>query len=436
MHRSVNIKSILAGGALALAVPTIAGADVAALDIAAKAVEPHVIEWRRHLHANPELSNREVKTADFIAKRLKAMGLEVKTGIAHTGVAALLKGGKPGKTIALRADMDGLPVTEQNDLPFRSKVTTEFRGEKVGVMHACGHDGHVAILLGVAEALVKMKDSLSGQVLFVFQPAEEGPPEGERGGARVMLEEGLFDIARPDAMIGLHLMASLNTGVIGYKPGPLMAGSDYFTIVVTGSQTHGSRPWGGVDPITVSGQIITGLQTIVSRQIDITHVPAVITVGAIKGGIRFNIIPDSVEMIGTVRNFDRAMRDDIVKRMQTTASNIAEASGAKAEVKFRSEVSLPPVVNDLELTRRAVPLFEQLVGKDNVTQITLQTTADDFSFFATEVPSIYFWVGVTPRDKDPAKTPFNHSPLFFMDEAALVTGVRAMLALSTDLLAR
>lgn len=436
MHRSVKIKSILAGGALALAIPMVASADVAPLDAAAKAVEPRVIEWRRHLHAHPELSNREVQTADFVAKRLKAMGLEVKTGIAHTGVAALLKGGKPGKTIALRADMDALPVTEQNDLPFRSKVTTEFRGEKVGVMHACAHDGHVAILLGVAEALVKMKDSLPGQVLFVFQPAEEGPPDGERGGAKLMMEEGLFGIAKPDAMIGLHLMASLNTGVIGYKPGPLMAGSDYFTIIVTGSQTHGSRPWTGIDPITVSGQIITGLQTIVSRQIDITQVPAVITVGAIKGGIRFNIIPDSVEMVGTVRNFDRDMRDDIIKRMQTTASNIAEASGAKAEVKFRSDVSLPPVVNDLELTNRALPLFEQLVGKENVKQISLQTTADDFSFFGTEVPSIYFWVGVTPRDKDPAKVPFNHSPLFYLDEAGLITGVRAMLALTTDFLAR
>jgi amidohydrolase len=436
MHRSVTIKAILTGGALALAAPMLASADVAPLDVAAQAVEPHVIEWRRHLHAHPELSNREVKTADFIAKRLKAMGLEVKTGIGHTGVAALLKGGKPGRTIALRADMDALPVTEQNDLQFKSTVTTEFRGEQVGVMHACGHDGHVAILLGVAEALVKMKDTLPGQVLFVFQPAEEGPPEGERGGAKLMMEEGLFNIAKPDAMIGLHLMASLNTGVIGYKPGPLMAGSDYFTIVVTGSQTHGSRPWAGVDPITVSGQIITGLQTIVSRQIDITQVPAVITIGAIKGGIRFNIIPDSVEMIGTVRNFDRAMRDDIVKRMQITASNIAEASGAKAEVKFRPEVSLPPVVNDLELTNRAVPLFEQLVGKDNVKQISLQTTADDFSFFGTEIPSIYFWVGVTPRDKDAAKVPFNHSPLFYLDEAGLITGVRAMLTLTTDFLAR
>ena len=439
MHRSdrnKKIRSILAGGALALSMPVLANADATSVDAAAKAVEPHVIEWRRHLHANPELSNRETKTAEFIAKRLKAMGLEVKTGIGLTGVAALLKGGKPGRTLALRADMDALPVTEQTDVPFKSKVTTDFRGEKVGVMHACGHDAHVAILLGVAEALVKMKDSLAGQVLFVFQPAEEGPPEGERGGALLMMEQGLFDIAKPEAMFGLHVMASLNSGVIGYKPGPLMAGSDAFSIVVTGSQTHGSRPWAGIDPITVSGQIITGLQTIVSRQIDITQLPAVITVGAIKGGIRFNIIPDSVEMVGTIRTFDRGMREDIIKRMQTTASNIAEASGAKAELKMRAEVSLPPVVNDAELTNRAVPLFEQLVGKDKVKLIGLQTVADDFSYFGTKMPSLYFWVGITPPDKDAATVPFNHSPLFYLDESGMLTGVRAMLSLTTDFLAK
>jgi len=443
MHRSdrdtkkcaPGFRALLAGASLALAVPLLASADVSAVDAVAKAVEPRVIEWRRHLHANPELSNREVKTSAFVAGKLKAMGLEVKTGIAHTGVVALLKGGKPGKTIGLRADMDALPVTEQNDLPFRSKVTAEFRGEKVGVMHACGHDAHVAILLGVAEALTKMKDSLAGQVLFVFQPAEEGPPEGERGGAPLMMEQGVFELAKPDAMIGLHVMASLHTGQIGYKPGPLMSGSDYFTLVVTGSQTHGSRPWAGVDPIVVSGQILTGLQTIVSRQIDITHLPAVITVGAIKGGIRFNIIPDSVEMVGTIRTFDRGMRDDIVARMQTTASNIAEASGAKAQLTLREEVSIPPVVNDQELTDRALPLFERLVGKDNVKQIGLQTVADDFSFFGAEIPSLYFWVGITPREKDPSTVPFNHSPLFHLDEAGMLTGIRAMLALTTDFLA-
>jgi amidohydrolase len=416
-------------------VPAVAFADVARLDAAAKAVEPRVIEWRRELHAHPELSNREVKTADYVAKKLRALGLEVKTGIGITGVAAVLKGGKPGRTLALRADMDALPVTEQTDVPFKSKVTAEFRGEKVGVMHACGHDAHVAILLGVAEALVQMKDSLSGQVLFVFQPAEEGAPEGERGGAQLMLEQGLFDIAKPDAMFGLHAMASLNSGVIGYKPGPLMAGSDSFSIRVTGRQTHGSRPWAGVDPILVSGQIITGLQTIVSRQIDITQVPAVVTVGAIKGGIRFNIIPESVEMIGTVRTFDRDMRADIIKRMEATASHIAQASGATAVVKFREEVSIPPVINDAELTQRAVPIFEQLVGKENVRLIGLQTVADDFSFFGAQVPSLYYWIGITPRDKDAATAPFNHSPLFYLDESGMITGVRAMLALTTDFLA-
>ena len=436
MHRSARITKIVCSALAVVAVPALA--DTSKIDAAAKAVEPHVIEWRRHLHSNPELSNREVKTADFIAKRLRALGLEVKTGIGVTGVAALIKGGKPGRTIGLRADIDALPVTEQTDVPFKSTVTSEFRGEKVGVMHACGHDSHVAILLGVAEALVKMKDTLPGQVLLVFQPAEEGPPEGEEGGAKLMLKQGLFDIAKPDAMIGLHVMASLNSGEIGYKPGPLMAGADAFSIKVTGIQTHGSRPWAGVDPIVASGQILTGLQTIVSRQLDITHLPAVITIGAIKGGIRFNIIPDSVEMVGTIRSFDRDMRLDIINRVRTTASNIAAASGAKAELTMNPNVELPPVINDAELTQRALPIFEQLVGKDKVKLIGLQTVADDFSFFAAQaqVPSLYFWVGITPPGKDPATTPFNHSPLFYLDEAGLITGIRAMLAVTTDLLAK
>jgi amidohydrolase len=436
MHRSARITKMVCSALAVVATPALA--DTSNIDAAAKAVEPRVIEWRRHLHANPELSNREVKTADFIAKRLRALGLDVKTGIGLTGVAAVIKGGKPGRTIALRADMDALPVTEQTDVPFKSKVTTDFRGEKVGVMHACGHDGHVAILLGVAEALVKMKDTLPGQVLLVFQPAEEGPPEGEKGGAKLMLEQGLFNIAKPEAMIGLHVMASLNSGVIGYKPGPLMAGSDAFSIKVTGTQTHGSRPWAGVDPISASGQIITGLQTIVSRQIDITELPAVVTIGAIKGGIRFNIIPDSVEMIGTIRSFDSDMRTDIINRMRTTASKIAEASGAKAELTMRPEVQIPPVVNDAALTQRALPIFEQLVGKDKVQLLGLQTVAEDFSFFAAQaqVPSLFFWVGITPPDKDAATVPFNHSPMFYLDETALITGVRAMLALTTDFLAK
>jgi amidohydrolase len=289
-----------------------------------------------------------------------------------------------------------------------------------------------------------MKDRLAGQVLFVFQPAEEGPPEGERGGAILMLEQGVFKIAKPDVMYGLHVMASLPTGVIGYRAGPLMAGADSFTIVVKGQQTHGSRPWGGVDPIVVSSQIVTGLQTIVSRQLDITAIPAVITVGAIKGGIRFNIIPDEVTMIGTVRHFSMDVRNDIVRRMQATAGNIAAASGATATVRFKDlskpesadELSLPPVVNDPAVTAAALPIFERLVGKDNVREISLQTTADDYSFFGQQVPSLYFWVGITPRDRDPQKVAFNHSPLFYLDEAGMNTGVRALLALTVEALAK
>jgi amidohydrolase len=432
-----------------LAVPAAAlsaegGITSAQLDAAAKAIEPKTIEWRRDFHAHPELSNREVRTAEQIAKHLRALGIETKTGVGVTGVVGLLRGAKPGRTVGLRADMDALPVTEQTDVPFKSKATAQFRGETVGVMHACGHDSHVAILLSVAEVLAGMRDRLAGQVLFVFQPAEEGPPEGERGGAELMLEQGAFRIAKPDVMYGLHVIASLPTGTIGYRSGPFMAGTDSFTIVVKGRQTHGSRPWGGVDPIVTSAQIITGLQTIVSRQLDITAIPAVITVGAIKGGIRFNIIPDEVQMIGTVRTFSTDVRNDIVRRMQTTASKIAEANGATATVRFKDlskpgsseEISGPPVVNDPAVTAAALPVFERLVGKDHVREISLQTTADDYSLFAQQVPSLYFWIGITPPDRDPAKAAFNHSPLFYLDEAGMNTGVRALLALTTQFLER
>jgi amidohydrolase len=420
------------------------GITSARLDAAAKAVEPKTIEWRRDFHAHPELSNREVRTAEQIAGQLRALGIETKTGVGVTGVVGLLRGAKPGRTVGLRADMDALPVTELTDVPFKSKATAQFRGETVGVMHACGHDSHVAILLGVAEVLAGMRDRLAGQVLFVFQPAEEGPPEGERGGADLMLEQGAFKIARPDVMYGLHVIASLPTGTIGYRSGPFMAGTDSFTIIVRGRQTHGSRPWGGVDPIVTSAQIINSLQTIVSRQLDITAIPAVVTVGAIKGGIRFNIIPDEVQMIGTVRTFSTDVRTDIVRRMRTTASNVAEANGATATVRFKDlskpessdEVSVPPVVNDPAVTAAALPVFEGLVGKDHVREVSLQTTADDYALFAQQVPSLYFWIGITPPGQDPAKAAFNHSPLFYLDEAGMNTGVRALLALTTRFLER
>ena len=433
--------AITLSGAAQAAGTAITGAQI---DAAAKAVEPKTIEWRRDFHAHPELSNREVRTAEQIAKRLRALGMEVTTGVGPTGVVGLLRGGQPGRTVGLRADMDALPVTEQTDVPFKSKATAQFRGETVGVMHACGHDSHVAILLSVAEVLAGMRQQLAGQVLFVFQPAEEGPPEGERGGAQLMLEQGAFKLAKPDIMYGLHVMASLPTGVIGYRAGPFMASADSFTLTVKGRQTHGSRPWGGVDPIVTASQIVLGLQTIVSRQIDITAIPAVITVGAIKGGIRFNIIPDEVQMVGTVRTFSTDVRNDIVRRMQLTASNIAEASSATATVRFKDlskpesadEITVPTVVNDAAVTAAALPIFERLVGKANVREVSLQTTADDYAVFAQQAPSLYFWLGVTPPDRDPAKVAFNHSPQFYLDEAAMITGVRALATLTTEYLSK
>ena len=403
------------------------------LETAAKAVDAKVIEWRRDFHANPELGNREVRTAEAVAKRLRALNLEVKTGIGVTGVAAVLKGARPGPTIALRADMDALPVTEQVDLPFKSKVRTEYRGEQVGVMHACGHDAHTAILLGIAEVLAGMRNKLRGQVLFIFQPAEEGPPDGETGGAGRMLAEGLFDIAKPQAVFGLHVIASLPTGVIGYRSGPMMAGSDRFTLVVKGVQTHGANPWNGVDPIVVAAQITTGLQQIVSRQLDISKLPAVISVGAIKGGIRFNIIPDSVEMVGTIRTFEPQIRTDVIERMERTAKNIAAASGATATLTI-GDAPNPPVINDAALTQRSLPSLERVAGKNNVRVINLQTTAEDFSYYGQQVPSLFFWVGITPKDKDPVKAAYNHSPLFYVDEAGMGVGMRALLAVATDYL--
>lgn len=391
-----------------------------------------MIEWRRDFHAHPELSNRETRTAGIVADHLRRLGLEVRTGIAHTGVVALLKGGKPGRTIALRADMDALPVREQTDVPFKSTVTTQFRGETVGVMHACGHDAHTAILMGVAEILARRRESLAGQILFIFQPAEEGAPEGERGGAQLMLEEGLFKIAQPDAVFGLHVIASLPTGVIGYRSGPMMAGSDSFRLEVRGRQTHGSRPWGGIDPIVASAQIINGLQTIVSRQVDITEIPVVLSLGAIKGGIRFNIIPDSVEMIGTLRTFDEGVRKDVIERMRHTASHIAAASGATATLAFREEVSIPPLINDPDLTRRSLSKLEQVVGPDRVREISLQTTAEDFAFYGRAAPAFFFWVGITPADQDAESAPFNHSPHFYIDESGLQVALRAMLALAVN----
>ena len=328
MHRSRAACLLLT----ALASPTHAAVAAPPLEAAIERIRPQVVEWRRDIHRNPELSNREVRTAALVAAHLQSLGLEVRTGIAHTGVVGVLRGGRPGPVIALRADMDALPVTEQTDLPFKSVATSEFRGEKVGVMHACGHDGHTAILMGAASVLAAMREELPGTVMFVFQPAEEGPPDGERGGAALMLEEGLFSEVKPAAMFGLHLRAELNVGQVGYRSGPIMAGSDRFRIVVTGRSAHGGRPWQGVDPIVTASQIVLGLQTIVARQTDITRAPVVVSVGSIKGGVRFNIIPDTVELVGTVRTFDPEMRRETLERIERIATQIAAAAGATATV--------------------------------------------------------------------------------------------------------
>ncbi len=412
-----------------------AHADVTAteLDSAAAAIEPRVIEWRRDFHLHPELANREVRTSGKVAEHLRSLGLDVRTGMAHTGVVAVIEGGRPGPTILLRADMDALPVTEKTDVPFRSTATGEFRGRTVGVMHACGHDAHTAILMGVAEVLVKLRDRLPGKVLLVFQPAEEGVPEGERGGAPLMLEEGLLDIAMPAAAFGFHVGSSLNTGTVSIRPGPLMAGSDFFRIVVTGRQSHGSRPWQGVDAIVTASQIVNALQTIVSRQVDITELPAVVSIGAINGGVRHNIIAETVEMLGTMRTFSPAMRQDIIDRISRIVTNVAAANGATARLEMMPAPN-PVLINDPALTARVTESLRAVLGADAVKTSGLLTVAEDFAHIAKVVPSAYYWVGVTPPGQDAKSAPDNHSDLFYVDEAGIAVGMRTLLHVAIDYL--
>jgi len=427
------IKKIIFGSVLftAISAPSFASSINTQLEQATQSVSEKVITWRRHLHQYPELSNREFETAKYITNHLKSLGLEVQTDVAHTGVVAKLSGGKKGPLIALRADMDALPVTEQVDLPFASKQTSTYRGNEIGVMHACGHDTHVAILMAVAESLVKIKDQLAGEVLFVFQPAEEGAPEGEEGGAELMLKEGLFK-QKPEAVFGLHVTSSLNTGQIGFREGPLMASEDSFTINVTGRQTHGSRPWNGVDPIVASSQIIMATQTIASRQVDVTKAPSVISFGAINGGIRSNIIPDNVELIGTIRTFDQTMRADIKKRLAKTAELVAESAGAKADVHI--DHGYPVTVNNVALTQKMTPTLARIAGADNIITTDLITGAEDFSYYALETPGLFYFLGVTPKDQNAKTAPSNHSPQFYVDESALQLGVESLSQLVVDYL--
>ncbi|ATG73409.1 N-acyl-L-amino acid amidohydrolase [Zobellella denitrificans] len=387
---------------------------------------PQVVSWRRDIHQHPELGNREFRTAGLVADHLQSLGMEVRTGIAHTGVVGILKGGKPGPVVALRADMDALPVTEETGLPFASTVRTQYNGEEVGVFHACGHDMHVAILMGTAQVLAEMRDELAGTVIFVFQPAEEGAPAGEEGGAELMLKEGIFADLKPEAMFGLHVMTS-PLGEISVRTQGQLASSDQFRITIQGKQTHGGMPWNGVDPIVTASQVVLGLQTIPARQLDATKTPSVISVGAINGGVRGNIIPDTVELEGTIRTFDNATREEIHQRLERTAVSIAESAGASAEVVINK--GYPATINDSELVKAMAPTLQRLAG-DQFKEASRSMASEDFAYFAGEVPSMYFFLGTTPAGQ-PLAYP-NHSPKFNPDEGALPIGVSAMTALVLD----
>ena len=396
------------------------------VDRLATEINSQVVAWRRDFHQHPELGNHEVRTAKVIAGELRKLGFDVTTGVAGTGVVGVLKGGRPGPVVALRADMDGLPVTEQVDVPFKSTAKAEWNGQQVGVMHACGHDNHMAIQLGVATVLAKLRDRVPGTVKLIFQPAEEGP-----GGAEPMINASVLENPRVDAIFGLHVFP-FPAGSITYRSGPLMASADSFIIRVKGRQTHGAVPWGGVDPIVVGSQIVLALQTIISRSVNITEAPAVVTVGRFTGGNRSNIVPEEIELEGTVRAFDEGVRKSIHDRIRSIATNLAESAGAAATVEFG--LGYPVTRNDPALTERMVPTLRRVAGHDNVRVGPLTGTAEDFSYFQQKVPGMFFFLGVTPRDQDHIKAPQNHSPLFFADESALPVGVRVMANLALDYL--
>ena len=422
--------SVLLGGALAAS--ALEPAPVAArIDAALAANAPRLIEWRRHLHRNPELGNREAETSRFVAERLRSLGLSPRTGVAKTGVVALIEGGRPGPVVALRADMDALPVTEEVDLPFASRATATWEGKTVGVMHACGHDTHVAMLLDAAQALVAVREDLPGKVLLVFQPAEEGVPLAEQpAGAELMVKEGVFEDPRVDAVFGLHVFAQLESGVLGYRRGPLLAAADRFEITVQGRQGHGSKPWAAIDPIVVGSEIVTALQTVVSRTLDITHEPAVLTVGQFEAGVRNNIIPDRARLVGTIRTFDEAMRDEVHARLRRIAEGVAAAHGATVRVDV--ERGYPVTANDPALTTRMLPTLERL-APGRVRELAKVTGSEDFSFFANRAPGLFVMVGVTPPDQM-ATAASNHSPRFYVDEGALPTGSRALAHLAAEYL--
>jgi amidohydrolase len=400
------------------------------VDAQAQEIEKKVIEWRHHLHQYPELSNRETKTAAYVAEHLKSLGIEIQTGVAHTGVVGLLKTGKPGPVIALRADMDALPVTERNSLPYASKEVATFNGKETGVMHACGHDSHVAMLMGVAEILAKNKKDLKGTIKFIFQPAEEGAPIGEEGGAGLMVREGVLENPKVDVIFGMHIQGIRTLGQIAYKPAGMMAASDWFTIKVYGKQSHGAAPWLGIDPIVISAQIVNSIQTIVSRQVDLTKEAAVVSVGTIHSGVRQNIIPEYAEMSGTIRTFDKDMQKAIHEKLKLIVTNVAESNGAKAEIEITSMT--PVTYNDPALTEKMVAGLNRAAGEANVARIPAVTGAEDFAFYQQKIPGFFFFVGACPPDTDPSKAPSHHTPDFMMDDRGMLTGVKAMLNITLD----
>jgi amidohydrolase len=400
------------------------------IDQKAKEVLPKVIEWRRYIHQHPELSNREYNTSRYVADHLTSLGVEVQTGVAKTGVVAILKGGKPGPCIALRADMDALPIREITGLPFASTARSVLVGDSVPVMHACGHDAHTAMLLGAATVLAAMKNDISGTVKFIFQPSEEGPPPGEEGGASLMVKEGVMDHPKVDAIFGMHMNPKLEAGHVQYRSGAIMASSDWITIRVKGKGSHGAQPWNGIDPIVISAQIIQALQTIVSRQEDLTKSPAVITIGKITGGVRNNVIPEEVVMEGTVRALDEAMRQDILHRIKKMASAIAGASGGTAEVSHKTIALVN--YNDPALVKQTLPSLQAAAGTDRVKEMNWATVAEDFSLYGTKAPSFFFFLGGLPKGKDPDAASTWHTPDFFIDDTVLDVGVKAFCYLVAD----
>lgn len=423
--------------AAAAAMPSVLGAQSrlhAAIEQGAIAVGPRVVTWRRDFHQHPELSNREVRTAGIVAEHLRSLGIEVRTGVAKTGVVGILRGGKPGPVVALRADMDALPVTEEVDVPYRSRVRTEFGGQEVGVMHACGHDLHTASLMGAAQVLAGMRAELPGTVVFIFQPAEEGAPPGEQGGASVMIEEGVLDVPKVDAIFGLHVFSGHRVGDVLYRPQGIMASSDTWDMVVHGRQTHGALPWGGVDPIVAASQVVVALQSIVSRQVDLITSPVVVTVGTFQGGVRFNIIPDSVVLSGTIRTFDPSIRLHVQERLKRTAEQVASSSGARAAFSIRQPGN-PVTFNDPALTARMRPTLERVAGTGRARIGDPTTTAEDFAHYQQRVPGLFVFVGATPDGVDLESAARNHSPRFVADEGALPVSVRLLANLAVDYLA-